>query len=78
MVLANDQEAKSSPTPSTTAKVVDGLVLRPVGIIGTILGSAVFVISLPITLPTKKTNEAGKTLVITPFNWTFDRPMGKM
>jgi len=78
MVLANNQEAKPSPKPSPAAIVADVLVLRPAGLIGTILGSVAFVISLPVTLPTKKTETAGKTLVVEPLLFTFDRPLGKM
>jgi hypothetical protein len=78
MVLANEQEAKSSSGPSPAAIVADVLVLRPAGLIGTILGSVAFVISLPVTLPMKKTEEAGKTLVMAPLLFTFDRPLGKM
>jgi hypothetical protein len=70
------QRASSKPSPA--AIVADVLVLRPAGLIGAILGAAGFLISLPVTLPEKKTETVGKMLVVTPLHFTFNRPLGKM
>lgn len=69
----------SSPgDPSTGAVVLDILLLRPLGFCGTILGASAFVISLPVSVPFKKTDEASKILVLEPYNYTFERPLGKI
>jgi hypothetical protein len=65
-------------TPSAGAVVSDVLVLRPLGFAGTILGSAAFVVSLPVTLATHKVNRAEKILVQEPYEYTFERPLGQM
>jgi hypothetical protein len=65
-------------TPSAGAVVSDVLVLRPLGFAGTILGSAAFVVSLPVTLATHKVNGAEKILVQEPYEYTFERPLGQM
>jgi hypothetical protein len=74
-VLAKDS---SSGGPSTGAVVLDILVLRPLGLCGTILGASAFVISLPVTVPFKKTDEASKMLVMEPYGYTFERHLGKI
>ncbi len=74
-VLAKDN---SSGSPSTGAVVLDILVLRPLGFCGTILGASAFVISLPVTLPFKKTDEVSKIVVIEPYGYTFERPLGRI
>ncbi len=68
----------SSGGPSAGAIVADALVLRPLGFCGTVLGAAAFVISLPVTLPTRRTDEASRILVVTPYQYTFERPLGRM
>jgi hypothetical protein len=65
-------------TPSAGAVVSDVLVLRPLGFAGTILASAAFVVSLPVTLATHKVNRAEKILVQEPYEYTFERPLGQM
>jgi len=54
------------------------LVLRPLGFVGTILGSAAFVVSLPVTLATHKVDRTEKILVQEPYEYTFERPLGHM
>jgi len=73
--LARDD---SPGDPSTGAVVLDILLLRPLGFCGTILGASAFIISLPITVPFKKTEEASKILVLEPYGYTFERPIGKI
>lgn len=68
----------SSGDPSPGAVVADILVLRPLGFCGTILGAAAFVISLPVAVPTSKMGEVSRLLVEKPYNYTFERPLGKM
>ncbi len=74
--LAAVQESSSSP--STGAVVSDVLVLRPLGFVGTVLGSAAFVVSLPVTLATHKVDRSEKLLVQEPYDYTFERPLGQM
>jgi hypothetical protein len=68
----------SSSTPSVGAVVSDLLVLRPLGFAGTILGGAAFVVSLPVTLATHEVDHVEKLLVQQPYDYTFERPLGRM
>lgn len=54
----------------------DVLVYRPAGVILTVGGAALFLIALPISAIAGGTKKTAHTLVATPFNFTFRRPMG--
>jgi hypothetical protein len=68
---------RSSSKPSASAIAADIVFLRPIGLIGTVLGTCGFIIALPVTIPTKKVDSIGRDLVIDPFHYTFERPLGK-
>lgn len=65
-----------SGRPDGAAMAVDVAVARPVGLVSTILGSAVFVVSLPFSALGKNVNQSYDLLVISPARYTFDRPLG--
>lgn len=56
----------------------DLVILRPMGIIATAVGSLVYVISLPFSIPGGNQDEAFQKLVADPANYTFQRPLGEM
>jgi hypothetical protein len=55
----------------------DVLVMRPVGIVGTALGSVVWVVSYPFAYWGGNTEASTEALVQNPFEWTFQRPLGE-
>jgi hypothetical protein len=57
---------------------VDVFLVRPFCLLGTICGSAIFVISLPIAIPSKSVRSAAHALVIVPAQATFTRPLGDL
>ena len=71
-------EDSSSVTPSPGVVVADMFVLRPIGLAGFILGKAACIVSLPVTIPFNSTHEVAKVLVMEPYRYTFERPLGKM
>jgi hypothetical protein len=58
--------------------LLDIIFLRPLGLISTVIGTTVFVISLPISIPTKSADDVAKKMVAGPFNYTFRRPVGTL
>ena len=58
--------------------LVDGFILRPVGVLATIVGSVAFVVTLPFSIPTGSVNKAAQKLVVDPAKYTFVRPMGQI
>jgi hypothetical protein len=49
---------------------------RPVGLAATIIGGAIFIVSLPFSLPSGSVKNTADTLVVEPFRFTFKRPLG--
>ncbi len=62
--------------PTALAMAGDLVVARPVGLAITIVGAAVFLVSLPFSLLGGNTGEAAKTLVVGPAKTTFVRCLG--
>ena len=56
---------------------VDILVVRPVSLVATVVGTAVFIVSLPFSIPSQSVGPTARTLVVEPFNFTFTRPIGE-
>jgi len=54
-------------------KMIDILVARPMGIVAGILGTGIFILSLPYTIPTGGVDEAANTFIKRPFKFSFTR-----
>lgn len=83
MLLAAPAVAEPHPyggvhdqVPSGAAMAVDAVLVRPMGLVGTTVGSVLFVLSLPFSLLSGTTGEAAEQLVADPFMYTFARPLG--
>lgn len=64
-------------SPSAEAMVFDLAIARPVGLVTTIVGAAIFVVALPISITMgQPPTAAAKRLVLEPFAFTFTRPLG--
>jgi hypothetical protein len=74
-VFAQD---RSSPGPSVQDIVEDILYIRPLGFVRVIIEAVAFGISLPVTAPLKKVDEAKEFLIEDPYSFTFERPLGEM
>ncbi|MDD3083214.1 MAG: hypothetical protein RBR01_06605 [Desulfobacterales bacterium] len=68
----NDREEQAA----TEEMVFDALIVRPVGIVGTIFGCGVFIVSLPFSVLADNVPGAFNTLVTQPAKYTFRRPLG--
>jgi len=56
--------------------ITDFLLLRPLGVAGTAIGTAFFVASLPFSVLGGNVKAAFTTFVIKPAKFTFARPLG--
>ncbi len=74
-VLAKDETAGDLSTPEV---VGDLLWVRPLGVIHVGLGAVLYAVSLPVTLPLKKADEAKEFLITYPFYYYFQRPLREM
>ena len=75
---ADDSYMARAEDVSAEAMIVDGLLLRPAGIVATVLGTAVFVVTLPFSIPTRSVDKAAQKLVVDPARYTFVRPLGQV
>jgi hypothetical protein len=71
-------EDRSSPGPSVQDIVEDILYIRPLGFVRVIIEAVAFGVSLPVTAPLKKVDEAKEFLIEDPYSFTFERPLGEM
>jgi hypothetical protein len=72
--FAASQTSNEEITGSTMT--ADLLLVRPLGIVATVLGCAVFVVSLPFSALGGNTKQASQKLVKEPAEFTFTRPLG--
>jgi hypothetical protein len=79
LVHANeDSYVTRTENVSAEAIIADGLLLRPGGLLATVVGTAVFVVTLPFSIPTKSVDKAAQKLIVDPGRYTFVRPLGQV
>ena len=71
------QEYFESEEPGGGAMTYDLVVVRPIGIIATLAGTVIFVVSLPFSLLGDNVDTASEKLVKAPARFTFKRPLGE-
>ena len=60
------------------AMIADTIVVRPLCFAATVVGTAFFVVSLPISLIAGKVNKSAYSLIVIPGKATFTRDLGNM
>ena len=78
LLLSTVNSGFASGSDDTTSIVIDVAVARPVSLVLTAVGSALFVVSLPFTAPSHSVNKAAHVLVAGPAKDTFVRPVGDL
>jgi len=58
--------------------MADTFLVRPFMLVGTVVGLATFVVTLPFSALGGNIGEAGNTLVVQPAKYTFIRPLGEL
>jgi hypothetical protein len=71
------QEFFESTDPEGGEMIYDTVVLRPVGLIATAVGSVFFILSLPFSALANNVDDASEKLVKDPYRYTFKRPLGE-
>ena len=67
----------NGPAPSAEAMAVDVAIVRPISLVATVLGTGIFIVSLPFSILGGNVDEAGRNLVLKPAKATFIRPLGE-
>jgi hypothetical protein len=74
--VSADDAAPQHRRPSAELMMLDGLIYRPLSLAGTIIGTGVFIVTLPFSLPGGNADDAGRRLVLEPARDTFTRCLG--
>lgn len=75
-LFAQAADDAAQPRPSAEAMVYDGLFTRPLSLVGTVLGTGLFIATLPFSAIGGNVGEAGEALVVEPARSTFGRCLG--
>ena len=78
-VLSASSVAQVDSTVSgdkATDMVVDVVVMRPLGLAATIIGTVLTVVALPFTIPSGSVEASARELIVKPAEYTFQRPLG--
>lgn len=78
ILFAHTPRVSAIEDGSTEAIAADVLVVRPLCFAVTVIGSALFVVALPVAALSKSTRQTARTLVVKPAQATFTRPLGNM
>jgi hypothetical protein len=74
-VFAENEPAGDLSTPEVVGEL---LWVRPLGFMNVGLGAFFYVVSLPVTLPLKKADDAKEFLITYPYYYYFKRPLREM
>ncbi len=75
-VLAKEKQSITGEDRNAASMMFDLVILRPLGLAATVIGTAFFVVSLPFSVLGGNTGEAAKKLMVEPAKYTFTRPLG--
>lgn len=74
---ASYAEIRTAAPPSAAAMGFDMLLVRPLGLVSTVAGTGLFVVSLPFSILGLNADDAAVRLVGEPAKFTFVRPLGE-
>ena len=75
-VCAAAQQGDSVSGDRATDMVVDAVVMRPLGLAATVVGTVLTVVTLPFTIPSGSVESSAHELIVRPAEYTFKRPLG--
>ncbi len=78
LLLSTTTPAFAAEDTDATSVALDVVVARPVSLALTIVGSVLFVVSLPVAATSGCVDKAAHALVVTPAKDTFTRPLGDL
>ncbi len=70
------QDCSAQPHQDAGLMTADAALARPVGVVATVAGFALYLVSSPFSALSGNSEEAWQSLVVSPANYTFKRPLG--
>ncbi len=75
---ASEDPFEPDTAPTAEQMAVDLVVVRPLSLAGTVLGTVVFVVALPFNALTLNFKDPARRLILEPAKYTFVRPLGEL
>ena len=75
---ASDDPFGPDTAPTGEQMALDLIIVRPLSLVGTVLGTAVFVVALPFNALTLNFSDPARRLILEPAKYTFVRPLGDL
>jgi len=75
---AYDPSMEPDDAPSGEAMTIDLIIMRPLGLASTLIGTAVFIVALPINALTLNFSDPARRLILEPAKYTFVRELGDL
>ncbi len=75
---ASEDPFELDTAPTAEQMTVDLIVVRPLSLVGTVLGTAVFIVALPFNALTLNFKDPARRLILEPAKYTFVRPLGDL
>ena len=77
MIIGSSTPSFAADTTSSfEAVAADVILARPLWLVATVIGTGLFVVSLPVAAMSKSVDKTARTLVEKPARATFTRPLG--
>jgi len=70
-------DANTVTGDKSTDMAVDLVIIRPLGLATTIVGTALTIVALPFTIPSGSVRESAQAMIVKPAEYTFKRPLGQ-
>jgi len=78
LCLAGAPSAFGETKPDPVLVITDTVIVRPLCLVATVIGSVFFVVSLPVAATSGSVHSVANSLVVSPAKATFTRPLGNM
>jgi hypothetical protein len=75
---ASEDPFEPDTAPTGEEMAVDIIVVRPLSLAGTVLGTAIFIVALPFNALTLNFYDPARRLILEPAKYTFVRPLGDL
>jgi len=78
MIIFTSSAVFAKEKPDAGNIIGDMVILRPIGVCTLVIGTAFFIVTLPIAVISQSTKQTAEVLVADPFKYTFTRPLGEI
>ena len=78
LAASADDGAVIDNAPTAEAMTFDLFIMRPLGLVGTVRGTAVYIVALPVNILTLNLADPARRLILEPAKYTFVRDLGDL